>query len=246
MPFLPQDDFQRQKDALVASTAKASSTAAERFTTRTEGLDEALKKSTIGLVTLSEFRKTKNDIEEAQRREAAQKLTDKGDVERERREREKEKKRKGKKNQKERGRLSFADGDGDEEDEEDNARGKKSNGKKREKEDGEEEDGAGEEGELGSFSWQEPLSDGWPCLAPAPAKRGKFTKNPTVDTSFLPDRDREARERLEREQLRKEWLVKQEKLKNEVVEITYSYWDGSGHRKSVEVRRQECLVKKGA
>jgi hypothetical protein len=69
----------------------------------------------------------------------------------------------------------------------------------------------------------------------APTKKPKFTKNPEVDTSFLPDRDRESRERLEREQLRKEWLEKQEKIKAEGIEITYSYWDGSGHRKSVEV-----------
>jgi protein FAM50 len=69
----------------------------------------------------------------------------------------------------------------------------------------------------------------------APVKKPKFTKNPEVDTSFLPDRDRESRERLEREQLRKEWLEKQEKIKSEGIEITYSYWDGSGHRKSVEV-----------
>jgi protein FAM50 len=64
----------------------------------------------------------------------------------------------------------------------------------------------------------------------------KFTKNPNVDTSFLPDRQREERERLEREELRKEWLAKQERMKLEDVEITYSYWDGSGHRKAVEVR----------
>ncbi|RYZ84853.1 MAG: hypothetical protein EOP04_17160 [Proteobacteria bacterium] len=59
--------------------------------------------------------------------------------------------------------------------------------------------------------------------------------NPTIDTSFLPDRDREARERLEREHLRKEWLEKQEKTKAEAIEVTYSYWDGTGHRKMVEV-----------
>lgn len=60
-------------------------------------------------------------------------------------------------------------------------------------------------------------------------------KNPAVDTSFLPDRDREERERIEREELRKEWLARQDKMKNETIEVTYSYWDGSGHRKSVEV-----------
>ena len=69
---------------------------------------------------------------------------------------------------------------------------------------------------------------------PAP-KKGKFRKNPNVDTSFLPDRDREEEERRERERLRREWLEKQEQLKQEDIEITYSYWDGSGHRKSVVV-----------
>lgn len=69
----------------------------------------------------------------------------------------------------------------------------------------------------------------------APVKKTKFGKNPSVDTSFLPDRDREEQERQEREELRKEWLRKQEEIKQEDIEVTYSYWDGSGHRKSVVV-----------
>lgn len=68
-----------------------------------------------------------------------------------------------------------------------------------------------------------------------PAKKTKLGKNPAVDTSFLPDREREDIERKEREELRQEWLKKQEELKNEDIEVTYSYWDGSGHRKSVMV-----------
>ncbi|KAA1469521.1 XAP5-domain-containing protein [Dentipellis sp. KUC8613] len=70
-----------------------------------------------------------------------------------------------------------------------------------------------------------------------PAKRSKFRKNPHVDTSFLPDREREEAERREREELRKEWLRKQEEMKQEEIEVTYSYWDGSGHRKSVSCRK---------
>ncbi len=66
-------------------------------------------------------------------------------------------------------------------------------------------------------------------------QRKKFCKNPTVDTSFLPDREREDAERREREQLRQEWLKRQEDMKKEEIEITYSYWDGSGHRRSVVV-----------
>lgn len=68
-----------------------------------------------------------------------------------------------------------------------------------------------------------------------PNKRSKFVKNPDVDTSFLPDREREDEERLERERLRQEWLKRQEEMKQEEIEITYSFWDGSGHRKSVMV-----------
>lgn len=74
-----------------------------------------------------------------------------------------------------------------------------------------------------------------PDAEPA-AKRTKFGKNPNVDTSFLPDREREEEERRERERLRQEWLRNQEELKAEEIEVTYSYWDGSGHRKSVVVR----------
>ena len=66
-------------------------------------------------------------------------------------------------------------------------------------------------------------------------QRKKFRKNPAVDTSFLPDREREEAERRRREELRQEWLKRQEEMKKEEIEITYSYWDGSGHRKSVVV-----------
>ena len=74
-------------------------------------------------------------------------------------------------------------------------------------------------------------------------KKKKLSKNPNVDTSFLPDREREEAERRERERLRVEWLAKQEEMKAEDIEITYSYWDGSGHRKSVTVSVQFFRVK---
>lgn len=78
-------------------------------------------------------------------------------------------------------------------------------------------------------------SCGLSYVVPGPSKKAKFRKNPSVDTSSLPDREREEEERRERERLRKEWIKKQEDMKNEEFEITYSYWDGSGHRKSVTV-----------
>ena len=68
----------------------------------------------------------------------------------------------------------------------------------------------------------------------------KLWKLNSVCTSFV---------NLCREQLREEWALKQEKLKNEEIEITYSYWDGSGHRRQVRMKKgnsiqqflQKCL-----
>jgi protein FAM50 len=94
---------------------------------------------------------------------------------------------------------------------------------------GEEHANADEERRSSSKDKEEVSEDG------PPSKKSKFRKNPNVDTSFLPDREREEAERKERERLRVEWLDKQEEIKKEEIEVVYSYWDGSGHRKSVTV-----------
>ncbi|CRL06021.1 CLUMA_CG018937, isoform A [Clunio marinus] len=65
-----------------------------------------------------------------------------------------------------------------------------------------------------------------------PVKK-KIKKNPNVDTTFLPDREREEAENKLREELRQQWVEKQAALKDEEIEITFSYWDGSGHRRSI-------------
>uniref|UniRef100_A0A665X7J4 FAM50A/XAP5 C-terminal domain-containing protein n=1 Tax=Echeneis naucrates TaxID=173247 RepID=A0A665X7J4_ECHNA len=57
-----------------------------------------------------------------------------------------------------------------------------------------------------------------------PAKK-KLGKNPDVDTSFLPDRDREVK------------IL----LGSEEIEITFSYWDGSGHRKTVKMKKGNTI-----
>lgn len=116
-----------------------------------------------------------------------------------------------------------------------------------------------DESELPSPTGEEDAEDGqspclWPrCVVadfphrPGPSsKKRKVTKNPTVDTSFLPDREREERERFEREELRREWIRNQELLKKEDIEITYSYWDGAGHRRVVSVSIFFFLLRKGA
>lgn len=65
------------------------------------------------------------------------------------------------------------------------------------------------------------------------AKRRRLGKDPSVDTQFLPDRDRERAERTERERLRLDWERRQRDIKSETIRITYSFWDGSGHRRTL-------------
>lgn len=67
----------------------------------------------------------------------------------------------------------------------------------------------------------------------------KIRKDPTVDTSFLPDREREEAENRLREELRQQWVEQQKKLKEEDIDVTFSYWDGSGHRRTVRVKKGE-------
>jgi hypothetical protein len=65
----------------------------------------------------------------------------------------------------------------------------------------------------------------------------RLGKDPSVRTDFLPDAQRTEREEKERSRLKAEWLLLQEKKKNEEIEIVYSYWDGSGHRRSVIIKK---------
>ncbi|KAL3765757.1 hypothetical protein ACHAWU_009725 [Discostella pseudostelligera] len=74
-------------------------------------------------------------------------------------------------------------------------------------------------------------------------KEKAIMKNPEVDTSFLPDQDREMRARAERDRLRKEWITRQQQMKSELLEITYSYWDGTGHRRTVQCQKGDTVGK---
>jgi protein FAM50 len=69
----------------------------------------------------------------------------------------------------------------------------------------------------------------------------KSLKDPTIDTSFLPDKQREEEALRERKLLEKEWKEQQETVKKEKLEIVYSYWDGSGHRRTVECFKGDTI-----
>ncbi|CAI0376915.1 unnamed protein product, partial [Linum tenue] len=86
---------------------------------------------------------------------------------------------------------------------------------------------------------------------PVPNKltRGKFGKDPTVETSFLSDRGVEDADKV-RGRLRSKlnvkgcgnkWVREQEQIKNEALQITYSYWDGTGHRRVIQARKGDSI-----
>ena len=72
-------------------------------------------------------------------------------------------------------------------------------------------------------------------------KKPKFGKNPNVDTNFLPDKEREEAEQRKREALAAQWEAEQNAIKAEVIEVTYSYWDGKGKRNTVKVNKGETI-----
>ncbi|SPO20004.1 related to xap-5 protein [Ustilago trichophora] len=213
------EDFERQK-ADLAKESERNRTGADRFVGKNDSMEDALKKSTIGLVHLEDFQKLRSELEEEKRREAAR--TNELKV-------EEKAAKKNKKVKKERSKLSFAMDD----EEEDASAAVPStskaaiNGKRKRRSD----DNAANEDNLDELE-----KDSLPIIKKA------SLKNPNVDTSFLPDRDREEAERRMREELRQEWLRKQEEMKKEDVEITYSYWDGTGHRKTVVCKKGDTIA----
>ncbi|GLC34354.1 hypothetical protein PLESTB_000738300 [Pleodorina starrii] len=72
-------------------------------------------------------------------------------------------------------------------------------------------------------------------------KFGKFGKDPTVATDFLPDKDRERLEAEMRAALRKEWQLAQDAIKAEPLTITYSYWNGTGHRRNITIKKGDSI-----
>eukprot|EP00731_Ephydatia_muelleri_P002529 Em0001g2529a len=197
-----RQELEKMKQKIAEEHAiKSNFEVTNKFATSFDMVEEQLKSSTVGLVTLEQMKeKRENLVKEREMQIAAALAAAK---------REEEKKQ-AKKEARGGGVLSF-DFEGEEGEEEEEGGGKKEK-KQSDKE-----------------------------TSPPASKKKKMIKNPTVDTSFLPDKDREEAEQKEREHLRQEWLEKQEKIKNEDIDITYSYWDGSGHRKHVQMKKGDSI-----
>lgn len=176
-----------------------------KFATHYNAVEQQLKTSTIGLVTLNEMKAKQENIVKERERKLAQKEREK--------EQEKERALAAKQAEKNKQKrqiqaLSF-NLDEDESEDEDEETSDDSTDKSTKSKD---------------THSTEPVIK-------------KIKKNPDVDTSFLPDREREEEENKLREELRQEWARKQNALKEEEIEITFSYWDGSGHRRGVVMKK---------
>lgn len=77
--------------------------------------------------------------------------------------------------------------------------------------------------------------------AQMPRKYATLGKDPTVNADFLPDRDREREEEHLRETLRKEWNEQQAKIKAQPLDVTYSYFNGSGHRRRITIKKGDSI-----
>lgn len=208
-----------------------------KFATHYDAVEQQLKSSTIGLVTLDEMKAKQEDIVREREKKLAQKKAEK---DREKLRALEEKQAEKNKQRKQIQALSFnVDEDENEDEEEDD--------------DNDDDDGNGASNDDSNDSSSQSSSKKFSSWATtedgdAPAFK-KLRKNPDVDTSFLPDREREEGENRLREELRQEWVAQQAALKDQEIPITFSYWDGSGHRRSVTMKKgnsiyqflQKCL-----
>ncbi|CAD2110551.1 XAP-5 DNA binding protein, putative [Plasmodium vinckei] len=69
----------------------------------------------------------------------------------------------------------------------------------------------------------------------------KIMKDPTVNTSFLKDKDRDRKIELKKKELRELYFKLENEQKEKDIEITYSYYDGSGHRRKISVKQKNTI-----
>lgn len=169
-----------------------------KFSTHFDAVENDLKTSTVGLLTVEEMRtRQENAVKEREMQLARKNREELRLLKKEEKEKEKVKKKQSQQIKA----LSFNVCDEDDEDD-----------------DEDEESGEPQPTSTVTESQSGPSGEF--------LKKKRFGKNPDVDTSFLPDVDRDEEENRLREELRLQWEERQAKLRAEEVEITYSYWDG--------------------
>eukprot|EP00042_Codosiga_hollandica_P059044 m.900188 g.900188 ORF g.900188 m.900188 type:complete len:347 (+) comp60040_c0_seq4:11-1051(+) len=183
-------------------TNRATATISDKFAATADNLEERMKVSTYGLVTLEQMKAHREAVEAERLRlqtEAAKPAPQSQPLK--------------KKAVQATGALSFALDEDEDDDADDDERSSKS-----------------QKSKAASSSAEDPS-----------AKRKRFGKDPSVDTSFLPDKDRQEAERLAHERKLDELRAKREAVKQEKIMITYSYWDGSGNRRQIELKKGNTI-----
>eukprot|EP01114_Cavostelium_apophysatum_P022937 TRINITY_DN8473_c0_g1_i1.p1 TRINITY_DN8473_c0_g1~~TRINITY_DN8473_c0_g1_i1.p1 ORF type:complete len:328 (-),score=88.25 TRINITY_DN8473_c0_g1_i1:10-948(-) len=153
----------------------------KKFSGTADKIEEQFKAETIGLVTLDDFRKKRQLMENSDAREALEK-------------KRKEEAKRARVSKVQKNKLSFSVDDENE----------------------------GEEQGIQETS-------------------KKQLKNPHVETSFLPDREKEEAQRKERELLAKEYAVEQERIKGENMELEFCFFDGSETRRKRKVKKGDTI-----
>ena len=220
-----QDEFLQKKLEIEARGSKAA-TMAGKFASAatTTQIEQSFKDKTVGLVTAQQFKElVAQEREEKLKKKAF--LDTGGDLEdynehggqppaaKKKKTSKKEKKKKLKAKKKLLGTLSFA---------------------------GDEEEAAIVEATLNNDNDDDNSGDSGAAAATTTTKTNS-KKDPTVDTSFLPDKARDWEAKQARAKLEREWKDQQKHMQEEQLEITYSYWDGSGHRRTVVCQKGDSI-----
>ena len=210
--------FQDKQEAIRLQNAVHLRDMNDQFAVKATGSDDAFKAATVGLVTASQFREKRKEVEQLDQAEERQRRT----------ERDNERKRRDQQRKSKLSSLSFQHDDDDDDEHEQRAAADDRRDERKEETD-----------ERPTTASQAATADPSPSSddSPSASKRAKLTKNPDVDTSFLPDAARQAEEARLRHTLAEEWRAEQDRLKQQLINITYSYWDGSGHRRRIAVEQ---------
>ncbi|KHN81173.1 Protein FAM50 -like protein [Toxocara canis] len=161
-----------------------------KFTANYDAVEESLKSSTVGLVTLDEMREKQKDVVEMRETQIA---TDA------------------------KGKLP--------------AKPKKAH----------QRDAKASQKRVLSFAFEDEEEDDEKDANISLPHKKRVGMDPTVDTAFLPDRERENELAKLKEDLAKEWQALQEKEKNEEINVAFAYWDGSSHRKDLRMKKGNTI-----
>jgi protein FAM50 len=219
-----QEEFERVKARLKEDSSKGLRDMDAMFQTHDARGEALFKQNTVGLVSADRWRELREQSERLDELEA-KRLEARKDEERRKRARERERAAAS---------LSFAleeEEQEQEQEEQEAAAAEGANGVAREED---------VRGAVQKEADAEAEADAEPAAKrphTADESERRFGKDPTANTEFLPDKEREAEEARLRAELAAEFKAKQEQVKKEEIEVVYSYWDGAGHRRSIRVKK---------